>query len=158
MPIYTYANIFQSEECMIYSIVTVFLCTIQVVLLVRLPVRFLVTCLFIDCMYIWNFLHPWSNFCLGLHLLCSMLTPSMPQGEVWLFQCFMALSLYDQFIFHSYVNALPLIAIYSNTVLPLRRYDKSHIMYQILHGGHVLVILLGNMMFHAVLHIYIRLE
>ena len=111
MPIYTYANIFQSEECMIYSIVTVLLYTIQVVLLMRLPVRFLVTCLFIDCMYKWNFLDPWSNFCLGQHLLCSMLIPSMPQGEVWLFQCFMALSLYDQFIFHSYVNALPLIAI-----------------------------------------------
>ena len=49
---------------MIYSIVTVLLYTIQVVLLMRLPVRFLVTCLFIDCMYKWNFLHPWSNFCL----------------------------------------------------------------------------------------------
>ena len=53
--------------------------TIQVVLLVRFPARFLVTCLIIACMYLasykWNCLHPWWNF---WHLLCSMLTPFMP--------------------------------------------------------------------------------
>ena len=59
------ANIFKSEEDMIYSIChgfTHIYSTIQMVLLVRLPDRSLVTCLFIDCMHKWNCSRPWWNF------------------------------------------------------------------------------------------------
>ena len=47
-----------------------------------------------------------------------------------------------------------MLVIKCDTILPLRRYDKSsHIMYQISHGGYVLVTYIDNMMFHAVLYV-----
>ena len=55
----------------------------------------------------------------------------------------MAFSLYDQY--H--------IAKCFDIILPLRRYNKSYIIYQILHGGYVLDAW-SNMIFHAVLHTY----
>ena len=45
--------------------------TMQVVILVRLPVRSPDTCLFTDCMYKWNCLHLFVTF------YAAMLTPPM---------------------------------------------------------------------------------
>ena len=75
--------------------------TIQVVILARHPVRSLVTCLFIDCMYKWNCLHPWWNFCLHRHILCSNVPTRWGPAvyNSYIYKCFMALSLYDWFLF-----------------------------------------------------------